>query len=313
MDLIADIGATNARCALLDDSGRVVSAEVFENRRFAGLEPLLQHYLSLRRATDKPRRAALAVAAPVLADNVEMINNGWRFAQSELKENLGLSQLTVLNDFAALAWALPAFGAADLAQVGSGTAERGSALAVVGPGTGLGVAALVPAPDGWAVVSSEGGHVTLPAFTAEEMRVIDLVRDSTGHCSAERILSGPGLVRLYQALATLAGRDAVDIKPADVTALAAKSEPLARKALAMFFSMLGTVASDVALTVGARGGVFIGGGIVPRMQDDFRASGFRARFIEKGRYRSYLDSIPTYLITDPLPAFRGLRAVLGHR
>lgn len=313
MDLIADIGATNTRCALIDDRGRIVSTEIFENAKFEGLEALLKAYLSRRRATDQPRRAALAIAAPIVADEIEMINIDWRFCQSELKSGLGLNRLTVLNDFAALAWALPSLGPNDRRQIGTGTPVTRTPLAVLGPGSGLGVASLVPTTDGWTAVSGEGGHVTLASATSEEAEVVDIVRDDTGHCSAERVLSGPGLVRVYEALAQLNGRGEVTVEPADVTALAEQGEPLATKALTLFFSFLGTIAGNLALTVGARGGVYIGGGIIPRVVDAFEASPFRARFMAKGSYRKYLEPIPTYVITAPLPAFRGLLTLLGYR
>jgi glucokinase len=313
MDLIADIGATNSRCALLDDKGHLVSTEVFQNETFTSLEGLLRVYLEHRRASDRPQRAALAVAAPVLADDVEMINIGWRFAQSRLKEQLGLHRLTVVNDFAALAWALPSLRPGDRVQIGTGSPATRMPLAVIGPGTGLGVATLIPTTDGWTAVAGEGGHVTLAASTREEADVIELIRDEMGHCSAERALSGPGLVRLYMALGKTVGRQIVEIAPADVTALARKGEPLAGRTLAMFFALLGTVAADLALTVGAGGGIFIGGGIVPQLLDALKASPFRERFVAKGRYRDYLERIPTYVITAPLPAFRGLRSLLGYR
>jgi glucokinase len=186
-------------------------------------------------------------------------------------------------------------------------------LGVVGPGTGLGVATLVPTGDTWAAVSGEGGHVTLPATTSEEAAIIDRIRQETGHCSAERVLCGPGLVRLYELLGKSAGREVAKVTSMDVTGLARKGEPLATKTLAMFFGMLGTVAGNLALTVGARGGIFIGGGIVPQLLREFEASPFRERFLAKGRYRDYMDAIPTFVITDPQAAFRGLRKLLGYR
>jgi len=187
-------------------------------------------------------------------------------------------------------------------------------MAVLGPGSGLGVGGLLPAADGWAAISGEGGHHTLAAMNREEADVIDAVRDESGHCSAERILSGPGLVRLYRALAKMAGREsAPEITPADVSALAKQGEPLARRTYAMFFAMLGTVAGNLALILGARGGVYVAGGIVPRVLEAFERSEFRERFVAKGRYRSYLEAIPTYVITDAVPAFLGLRSLLGYR
>jgi glucokinase len=313
MDLIADIGATNSRCALLDDRGQVLSAQNFENASFGGLEEVLHTYLENRRASDRPRRAALAVAAPVLGDDVQMTNIGWRFSQAQLREDLGFTRLNIVNDFAAVAWSLPSLGPQDRKQVGGGTAVTRMPLGVLGPGSGLGVASLVPTGDTWAAVSGEGGHVTLPATTNEEAEVIERIRNETGHCSAERVLSGPGLVRLYEVLGAIAGREIAKVTSRDVTALARKGEPLATKTLTMFFGMLGTVAGNLAVTVGARGGVYVGGGIVPQLLGELEASPFRERFIAKGRYREYMDAIPTFVITDPQPAFRGLRKLLGYR
>ena len=314
MDLIADIGATTTRCTLLDDKGQELAPEIFENQDFTGVAGVLSVYLDHRRASDRPARAALAIAAPIVGDDVQMINIDWRFSQRELKEKLGLKRLQVVNDFAAIAWALPLLTPADVVQIGGGESVPRTTLAALGPGSGLGVSALVPAADSWALMTGEGGHVSLPAATREEQDVIALLRDQfDGHCSAERVLSGPGLVNLYVALAELAGRGRPTVTPEDVTNLAKQSEPLARKTLGMFFAMLGTVASDLAVTTGARGGVYIAGGIVPRLVKELGKSVFRARFEAKGRYRGYLSAIPTHVITAALPAFRGLKYLLGYR
>ena len=312
---MADIGATHTRCALLDDKGHELAPEVFENVHFTGLPGVLDVYLDHRRATDRPKRAALAVAAPITGDEVQMTNIDWRFSQTELKQTLGLSRLLVCNDFAAVAWGLPQLGPKDLHVIGNGDASASArtALATLGPGSGLGVAAIVPAADNWAVVTGEGGHVSMPAETDEEQAVVALLRARFGRCSAERVLSGPGLVNLYVALAELAGRGQPTIKAEDVTKLALQGEPLARKTLQMFFAMLGGAAGDLALTTGARGGVYIAGGIVPRLLQPLARSEFRARFEAKGRYRDYLAAIPTYVVTASLPAFRGLRWLLGYR
>lgn len=311
---MADIGATNTRCALLDDKGQELAPEEFENADFTSLSGVLRIYLDHRRASDRPTRAALAVAAPIVGDEVRMTNIGWRFSQSALKEELELKHLQVVNDFAAVAWALPLLKPSDVVRIGGGESVPRAPLATLGPGSGLGVSALVPATDGWAAVTGEGGHATMPAATREEQDVLALLRERfDGHCSAERVLSGPGLVNLYVALAELAGRGQPTVNPEDVTHLAKQGEPLARKTLAMFFAMLGTIAGNLAVTTGARGGVFIAGGIVPRLVEQLRKSDFRARFEAKGRYRDYLAPIPTQVITAPLPAFRGLKYLLGYR
>lgn len=313
MDLMADIGATHTRCALLDDQGKEVAPEVFDNVDFTGLVGILSVYLDHRRSSDRPKRAALAIAAPIVGDEVRMTNIGWHFSQTELKAHLGFQRLTVCNDFAAIAWSLPHLIATDRTQIGGGTPSPRTTMAALGPGSGIGVSALVPSADSWTVMTGEGGHVSLPALTSEEQNVIALLRERFGHCSAERVLSGQGLVNLYVALAELAGRGQPTVTPEDVTRLASQREPLARKTLQMFFAMLGTVAGDVALTTGARGGVYIAGGIVPRIIDVLAQSEFRARFEAKGRYRDYLAAIPTYVITTALPAFRGLKYLLGYR
>jgi glucokinase len=314
MDLIADIGATNTRCALLDSSGRILAVEKFTNDDFGGLEEILHAYLGRRRADDRPKRAALGVAAPILGDKVEFINRTWAFSQQQLEKELGLSGLLVVNDFAAVAWALPKLTGSQARQVGRGTPVPQTPLAVLGPGSGLGVSSIVPSDDGWAVAHGEGGHVTLAATTDEEASVIDLLRMEYGHCSAERLLSGPGLVNLYQTLAQLAGRPRAPatLTPAEVTAEAEKGEALAVQTREMFFALLGNVAGNLALTVGARGGVYIAGGIIPKVLESFAVSRFRERFEAKGRYRWYMERIPTYAITEPLPAFLGLRTLLGY-
>ncbi|HEX7079911.1 MAG TPA: glucokinase [Gammaproteobacteria bacterium] len=313
MDLIADVGATNTRCALVDDKGNVLATEHFKNEDFDGLEPVLRAYLARRRSSDQPRRAAIAIAAPIVGDEVEMVNRGWRFSRNGLESDLKLSQLILVNDFAAIAWGLPSLAPADIVKIGGGEPSPDAPLATLGPGTGLGVSCVVPSGDGWMVIQGEGGHATLAAANDEEARVIELIRDEHGHCSAERALSGPGLVNLYQALGRLAGRGSPTATPHDVTGLAEQGEPLARRTRAMFFGMLGTVAGNLALTVGARGGVYVAGGIVPKFLDAFRDSAFRERFEAKGRYRWYMERIPTYVITNPLPAFLGLRRLLGYR
>jgi glucokinase len=311
LDLIADIGATHSRCALLNDEGGILAPETFKNAAFPNIEAMFQGYLDHRRTNDKPSRAAIAVAAPILSDYVEMTNLTWSFSQISLQVGLGVRKLTVLNDFEALAWGLVDLDSSSIIKIGRGTAAKRAPLGVIGPGSGLGIASLVPTPDGWTAVAGEGGHVTLPAADAEEAAVIEILRKQFGHCSAERVLSGPGLVNLYLALSERAGRGSATLEPNDVTSLAARGEPLATKTLDMFFQFLGTCAADLAVTLGARGGIYVAGGIVPHLVEVLQQSKFRDRFEQKGRYRSYMAAIPTYVIVEAVPAFRGLRRVLG--
>ena len=168
MDLIADIGGTHSRCALIDDKGKLIAAETFENHAFGGVGEVLGHYLAKRRLSDRPSEAALAIAAPITGDEVAMTNLPWRFSQRELRQALGLSRLLVVNDFAAVAWSLPVLGPEDLHAVGGGSPVAREPLLVLGPGSGLGVAMLAPAAGNWIVVPSEGGNVALATSTAEE-------------------------------------------------------------------------------------------------------------------------------------------------
>lgn len=300
--LIGDIGGTNSRLALADGSGITTgTTQELRNAGYAGLAPLLQDYLAALPAHTRPRRAALAVAAPVQGDAVTLTNNGWRISRPDLQAALGLDDLLLLNDFEALAWSLPSLRPQELVQIGRGTARPEAARAVLGPGTGLGVAGLVRVRGGWQALAGEGGHVTLAAGDELEERVIGLARRRFGHCSAERLLSGAGLAFLHaalhggQELAPEAVGQRIDAGEADATAT-----------LGVFFRLLGSVAGNVALTFGALGGVYIGGGIVRRYAAAFAASDFRARFEAKGRYRDYLGEIPTWLITAQHPALTGL-------
>lgn len=306
MNLIADIGATNSRCALVDSGGQIVRSEVFPNSRFANLEALLLAFTGDASLT----RGALAVAGPIDGDEVRLLNIDWHFDRRQLASSLGLESLVVLNDFEALAHALPLLGQDDCRPVGSGHGIPGHAMAVIGPGSGLGVAASVPNGTGFVAVPGEGGHVSLPAFDAAEAGVIREYADANGHCSAERLISGPGLERIHRALARRAEGDAERVPAAEVALRASRGDAIAVAAREMFFAMLGTVAGNLALTVGARGGVFIAGGIVPRMLDAFERSTFRERFVSRGRYREYLEAIPTAVITAENPAFIGLRHLL---
>lgn len=307
MDLIADIGATNSRCALLDENGLTIRSARFINRDFASLAALLATFADGAALT----RAALAIAAPISGDEITMTNVDWRFSQAALRDSLELKTLRVLNDFEAVALSLPLLQASDCHGVGAGTSAPRATRAVLGPGSGLGVASTVPHDDGWTPISGEGGHVTLPALDDDEARIIADHADPNGHCSAERLLSGPGLVRIHSSLAGQAGLEPGDLTPSQVTERMQAGDVTAVRAYEIFFALLGTVAGNLALTVGARGGVYIAGGIVPRVVDALEQSRFRERFVAKGRYRDYLDSIRTAVITIEQPAFPGLRHALS--
>ena len=309
--LLADIGATNARFTLSD--GGPDDTAVLPCADFASLEAAVRAFLDAARPLAPPRRAAFAVAGPVTGDAVSLTNLGWRFSVAALRDALGLEQLEVINDFTALALALPHLGANDRRQLGGGEPVAGAPLAVLGPGSGLGVSGLITLHGGgWLPLSGEGGHVSLAPADERESAVLAGLRRRFGPVSAERALSGPGLVNLHRALCELEDRPAPPLSPAEITEAAlAGTCPLCREALELFAAFLGGVAGDLALTLGARGGVYLGGGIAPRIGDFLAGSAFRRRFVDKGPQQPYLEAIPTFLITQPLPAFLGLGALLA--
>lgn len=310
MRLLVDLGGTNTRCALQDPGDEPHLVRRFKNRRFANLTEVLQAYLDDLPRELRPTAAAMAVAAPVQGDEVELTNRGWRFSAQALQQALQLERLLMVNDFTAVAMALPGLPEDRKHQIGGGTPSPGQPLAVLGPGTGLGMSGLLPAADGWAAITGEGGHVTLAPSNDREATIISLIRQQQGHVSAERLVSGFGLCNLYLALRSLSGQPADAVTPEQVTQLAEEGDEVAQSALAHFFSFLGITAGNLALTLGALGGVYVAGGITPKLQHAFEASDFRRKFEQKGRYSDYMAAIPTYLVTEDVPAFRGLAAIL---
>jgi glucokinase len=257
----------------------------------------------------------MAIASPVLDDEICMTNLAWRFSISALRQELGCQVLLVLNDFAALALALADLPDSVLRPIGPVRCPRPGAKGLLGAGTGLGVSGLIPGASHAVPLMGEGGHVTLAATNPLEYAVIEALRWHHPHVSAERVLSGAGLVSLHQALAQVQGLgNEADLTPAEVLSLGLNGESyLARQALDLFCGWLGSVAGDLALTLGAVGGVYVGGGIAPRMSDFLLKSSFRQRFTSKGRYRDYLDAIPTWLIDAPAsPALDGAARALEH-
>ena len=310
--LIADIGGTNARFALVGADGEFVGTRVLACADYSGLAEAVRAYLDLECPHPAPDRAAIAVASPVVGDRVSMTNRDWSFSIAELQGALGLGQLRVVNDFTAQALALPRLGDDEIHRIGGGTVIAGAPVAILGPGTGLGVSGLVEAPGGgWIALATEGGHATLAPADARERAVVGAIEARFGHVSIERAVSGPGLGNLARAIAEVDGHDHDALKPDEITARAlAGNDPVAVEALSMFCAMLGGAAGNLALTFGARGGGYIGGGMVRRLGDFLDASSFRARFEDKGRFRDYLSAIPTSVIIAETPALHGLAAYL---
>lgn len=310
-DLVADIGGTNARFARVGADGRPYAERSLPGADFPGLTAAARAYLD---ATGGPRpvRAAVAVATPVTGDWIQFTNSDWSFSIEAARRELGLERLTILNDFTALALSLPLLGPDEHRAVGGGTAVPEAPIGLIGAGTGLGVSGLVWSGERWIPLQTEGGHVTFSAADEREWAISRILQRKFGHVSPERLLSGPGLVNLHAALAELEGWPAEPLDPADITDRGLTGAcPHCRDVLDLFCGALGAAAGNLALTLGARGGVYIGGGIVPRLGDFFDRSAFRARFEAKGRFGSYLATIPTWVITAAHPALRGVAAALG--
>lgn len=301
--LIADIGGTNTRCAIARAGGVVDAVDTFRNRDFPTLDRLLAAYLGALPPADRPNQAVIAVAAPIRGDEIRMVNINWAFSVTALARTLSLQRVMPLNDFAAQAYALPVLAPADLHKVGSGEPVALAPKVVIGPGTGLGTAGLVHLDGKWHAITGEGGHVTMAPANEREAHLVALGRERFGHCSAERLVSGAGLAFIHEVVS--GGRK---LTPKEIGAAVQAKDEAALESLDIFFELLATVASNLALTFAAFGGVYIGGGITPRYIEQFAASGFRTRFEDKGRYRAFLADIPTWLITADQPALQGLAA-----
>ncbi len=310
--LVADIGATNARFALIVPGGRdIVAPLVLPCAQFPGLGEAALAYLDRAKPARKPRLAAFAVAGPVLGDVVTLTNHPWRIVVPEVRAVLGLDRIEMMNDFVAQARSVPLLADGDRALVLPGAPGARGPIAVVGPGTGLGVGAIVPDGSRWIPIATEGGHATLAAADDRDAAVLSWLRARFGHASAERVLSGPGLVNLYEAVAALANAEAASVTPAQVAERAEVGDRLAVETVELFLAMLGGFAGSLALIFGARGGVAVAGGIVPRLLPMLPASRFAERFLAKGRFRDYLAAIPVQVVTHPLPAFLGLAGLLA--
>ena len=307
--LLGDIGATNARFALLADGvvGPITWIEVASHPQFGdAVAALLQAQFRDTAVSD----ALLAVAGPVEGGRCAFTNCAWTIDHGEVRDRFDFNTVRVINDFEATALSLPHLVEQDLCALGGGRAVPGAPMAVLGPGSGLGVACLVADGSHRIVIPSEGGHATMPAGSRREDAVLDHLRERFGHVSAERVLSGPGLENLYRAVAAVDGIEAPPRNAVEITNAALRGNcETACAALDMFCAMLGAFAGNVALTYGARGGVYIAGGIAPRILDHLVGSAFRQRFAHKGRFRPYLEAIPTNVIVHPAATFLGLKAL----
>jgi glucokinase len=307
--LLGDIGGTHVRLAIYAGA-KLGPVERLDVADYADLPEAAAAFVARQAARDRIRSAFLAVAGPVENGRCENVNSGWVIDAQTVQSRLRFASVRLLNDFEAIAWSLRRLAPDDVFRIGGGYAQPNAPMVVTGAGTGFGIAAFLPS-EGGLVIPSEGGHANLPGNSDREDAVIGLLRRKFGRVSAERALSGPGLQNLYRAIVELDRADVPDQNAAEITRAAlAGTCPVSKATLDMFCAMLGTVAGDLALLFRARGGVWIAGGIVPRIAYYLAQSEFRARFEGKGRVRAYLEAIPTSVIVHPDPAFVGLISIV---
>jgi glucokinase len=310
--LIGDIGGTNARFALVTPGAFAPhDIQSLPCADYPGLVEAVRDYLARIGAVGEraPREACLAFACPIRSDRVTMTNNHWSFSRAETQAALDLERFKAINDFTAQALGVPHVADDDLVEVQPGAATPHAARLVIGPGTGLGVAGLFPGRHAWIPLPTEGGHVTFAPTEEREQNLLRHFRNRYGRVSVERILCGQGLLDLYLAHCSLKGAPPRYASPAEVSA-AASDDPVARDTVLRFLKILGDVCGDAALTLGARGGVYLCGGILPRLLDWLPQSRFVEAFTTKGRMSPYTAAIPVRVVTAPWPGLLGAAEAL---
>ena len=312
--LLADIGGTFARFTIETAPGVFQHMASLRCADHADFEAAVSSYLTglPEGRVGHIEHAAIAIANPVEGDDVRMTNYHWKFSIEQMRHRLSFESLVVVNDFTALAMSLPRLSAGQRRQVGGGSPRENSVLGVLGAGTGLGVSGLIPAADGWVALGTEGGHTSFSPRDDREIAILRYGMKQYPHLSHERLLSGPGIELIHRALRSAAGLSPETLAAPEITRRAlAGHDPCCAEALEAFCAMLGTAASNLAVTFGALSGVYIGGGIVPRLGAFFDRSPFRARFEDKGRFTDYVKGIPTYVITAEHATFTGVSAILA--
>ena len=306
--VVADIGGTHARFGTVDNSGQLSNANVLTCDQFSGLQEAYKFYIENHKI--QPKRLAAAVACPVEHDQITLTNNQWGFSKSQLLADLCLEEALIINDFTAQSLAVVSLSPSSFETLNTGIPNLQEPIFVIGPGTGLGVGGLVLDADGeWTPLSTEGGHVTLAAQTEDEWDVLRILKSRFSHISAERVISGPGLLLLYQTLCTLHAKQPIADSTATMIA-AVDQDPMIYRALEMFAGFFGGVASDGCLTLGSTQGVYIAGGVIPKLGPLFRRDLFMQRFLAKGRFNNYLSRVPVKLLLDSQGGLSGLARAL---
>jgi len=317
LGLVADLGGTHARLALADNGQLLTeTVRVLKCADYASFSEALQSFLDevagFAAKDDPVAQACLAVASPIADGPIAFTNNHWSFDPPLLASEMRWQQLEVINDFNAMALGCAALDAVQRVQVFGGQEKAGAPKLVIGPGTGLGTSALVWGPGGWIALQCQGGHVDLPVVSDLDVQIHSLLRKAHGRISAERVISGFGLVNLYRAHASLAGAEPRWTEAAQITAAAVEgSDPVCVSTLDHFCELLGRVAGNAALTTGSLGGVYLCGGILPRIEEFLRSSSFHAAMLDKGRMRSFLLDVPVYLVKEPLTGLIGAARALA--
>ncbi len=309
--LIADVGGTNIRLALVElKSGKISTIKKYRSTDFDKITTAISHYLA--EVNQQVATACIAIACPTDQDLIQMTNHAWSFSKQLARQTLHLDQFHVINDYTAIALSLPVLNNNQKVQIGGSTPQQNQPMAVYGPGTGLGVAHLINHNGQWLSLAGEGGHVDFAPQDAQEQHIHKKLQAKYGHVSIERLLSGPGLEDIYQAIATYQGVASIRLSAPEITTQAQeKTSPVCQEALAQFCRIMGSVAGNLALTMATSGGVYIAGGIVPRFIDFFSTSEFRTRFEAKGRFHEYLKRVPVFVITEEQPGLLGAAVYLS--
>jgi len=317
INLVADIGGTNIRLAITDQHNNINEIETYQCQDFPHLSNVIHHYLEEKHLLTAQVNACLAIACPVDTDSISMTNLPWKFSQKQLKEELKLNSLTLINDYTAIAMAIPLLNDQQKVKIGQGESVDKAPIAVCGPGTGLGVANLVNIDDNWHCIGGEGGHTDFAPIDELDVKIFQELMKTKKRISYEQLLSGYGLEQIYQALVVINNEETALTQVTKLTAkdisthAIAGTCPLCVQALSQFCKNLGSFSGNLALTTGSLGGVYVAGGIVPRFVDYVKESGFRARFEAKGRMSHINKSTPTYIITESQPGLLGAAAYLN--
>lgn len=313
--LVGDIGGTNARLAIATpgaDSAALSAVQRLHGADYPDLPDVIEAYLR-NCGLPRPSCACLSIAGPIRDGVATFTNSSWKADSRALEQRFQFCKVQLLNDFSALAYSVPFLDPQQREQVRAGHAAAGGPISVIGPGTGFGVALLVPGERGWTVVPTEGGHRSFPPTTRRELQLCEELGAFERHLSIENLLSGSGIATIYKTLAAIGGHPPEALGPDEITRRAlAGSDGLCKGTVAMFCEMLGAAAGDIALTHGATGGVYLGGGILPKIRPLFLASHFAERFCAKGVMSAYLERIPIFMIDSDYAALTGAALWFHH-